>query len=233
MGAAAGARAAGDTRAAAAVGAGPAGGRDCDAGRHAGARTDGAVDGAQTGPTSAPAMGPGVEPGTDSAPTRARLPGRSDHAHQSRSDRSGPVCPGARSPAAGADRFCLRTGRALRVPRARSRRTGQRLVPPDLVISERPAEAADRAVPGHGEGGLMLGLGSSSIGTLVERTSRFTRRLHLPRMATHGHAWPSMPLACAPPTRRTGHRSLGMARRPCETRSPARCGRCPRTCAAR
>jgi len=81
---------------------------------------------------------------------------------------------------------CLRTGRALRVPRARSRRQGRPFVTPELLISHRPAEATDRAVPGHWEGDLILGLGSSAIGTLVERTTRFTLLLHLPRMAGHG-----------------------------------------------
>ena len=81
---------------------------------------------------------------------------------------------------------CLRTGRALRVPRARTRGRGKQFVTPEVLISHRPAEAADRAVPGHWEGDLILGLGSSAIGTLVERTTRFTMLLHLPRMDGHG-----------------------------------------------
>jgi transposase, IS30 family len=80
---------------------------------------------------------------------------------------------------------CLRTGRALRVPRARSRGRGKHFVTPEVLISQRPAEVTDRAVPGHWEGDLILGLGSSAIGTLVERSTRFTLLLHLPRMAGH------------------------------------------------
>jgi IS30 family transposase len=80
---------------------------------------------------------------------------------------------------------CLRSGRALRVPRARSRR-GKNFVTEEILISERPAEAADRAVPGHWEGDLILGLGSSAIGTLVERSTRFTLLLHLPPMDGDG-----------------------------------------------
>src|SRR6516162_442176 len=83
---------------------------------------------------------------------------------------------------------CLRTGRVLRVPRARVRRRGKGYVSPEIMISQRPAEAADRAVPGHWEGDLILGLGSSAIGTLVERTTRFTMLLHLPRHVSHGDA---------------------------------------------
>jgi IS30 family transposase len=82
---------------------------------------------------------------------------------------------------------CLRTGRALRVPRARTRGRGKTFVTPEILISQRPAEAQDRAVPGHWEGDLIVGLDSSAIGTLVERTTRFALLLHLPRMDGHGN----------------------------------------------
>jgi len=81
---------------------------------------------------------------------------------------------------------CLRTGRALRVPRERARGRGKNFVTQEVMIAARPAEAATRAVPGHWEGDLILGRDSSAIGTLVERTTRFTMLLHLPRMADHG-----------------------------------------------
>ena len=81
---------------------------------------------------------------------------------------------------------CLRTGRALRVPRARTKGKGKKFVTAEIMISERPAEADDRAVPGHWEGDLILGLESSAIGTVVERTTRYTLLLHLPRMEGHG-----------------------------------------------
>lgn len=81
---------------------------------------------------------------------------------------------------------CLRTGRALRRPRAiPGERRGKRNIPPEIMISERPAEADDRAVPGHWEGDLIIGKdGASAIGTLVERSTRFVLLLHLP--ADHG-----------------------------------------------
>jgi IS30 family transposase len=81
---------------------------------------------------------------------------------------------------------CLRTGRALRVPRARARRQAWAHVTPEVMISERPAEVEDRAVPGHWEGDLLIGLQRSAIGTLVERTTRFTMLIHLPREAGFG-----------------------------------------------
>ncbi len=82
---------------------------------------------------------------------------------------------------------CLRTGRALRVPRARSRQKAWAHVTPEVLISERPAEADDRAVPGHWEGDLLIGLERSAIGTLVERTTRLTMLVHLPREQGYRH----------------------------------------------
>jgi len=85
---------------------------------------------------------------------------------------------------------CLRTGRALRVPRSRSQNKPQGHVTADVVISERPAEAEDRAVPGHWEGDLIIGTGRSAIGTLVERSSRSTILVHLPRLEGWGERPP-------------------------------------------
>ena len=85
---------------------------------------------------------------------------------------------------------CLRTGRALRQPRSRARNRPQGHVTADVVFSERPAEAADRAVPGHWEGDLIIGTGRSAIGTIVERKSRSTLLVHLPRLEGYGEIPP-------------------------------------------
>ena len=84
---------------------------------------------------------------------------------------------------------CLRTGRALRVPRARTRRARHNergFITPEVTLDRRPAEVTDRDVPGHWEGDLIIGLNRSAIGTLVERVTRYTILLPLPRMEGYG-----------------------------------------------
>jgi IS30 family transposase len=80
---------------------------------------------------------------------------------------------------------CLRTGRAQRRPHMRTEQSGAGRLRNMILISDRPPEIEDRAVPGHWEGDLIIGKGGrSAIGTLVERSSRYVVLLHLP----HGRA---------------------------------------------
>jgi transposase, IS30 family len=102
---------------------------------------------------------------------------------------------------------CLRTGRALRVPRARTRGRGKKFIARDDLIDKRPPEVEDRVQFGHWEGDLIIGLNRSAIGTLVERSSRFTLLLHLPPMEGHGD--PERPrLKNGPP--RAGHGTVAV-----------------------
>ncbi|OAH10561.1 IS30 family transposase [Streptomyces jeddahensis] len=79
----------------------------------------------------------------------------------------------------------LRTGRRMRKRRRRVDQRTQRFIHPKIMISQRPAEADDRSVPGHWEGDLIVGAkNGSAIGTLVERSTRYTLLVHLP----HGHS---------------------------------------------
>ena len=82
--------------------------------------------------------------------------------------------------------MCLRSGRPLRVPRARVRRRGKSFLTDDVMIDQRPPHVEQRLEPGHWEGDLIMGLDSSAVGTLVERSTHYTVLLHLPRIAGHG-----------------------------------------------
>jgi IS30 family transposase len=75
---------------------------------------------------------------------------------------------------------CLRTGRAYRRPKTKRQPSGKGQIVDPVMISERPAEVDDRAVPGHWEGDLLMGRRQTAIGTLVERWSRYVMLFPLP-----------------------------------------------------
>jgi hypothetical protein len=115
---------------------------------------------------------------TQRPPLAHRVPHRSHDVGEPRDDLPGPVRAG-RGELRGELARCLRTGRTARRRRGRNETTGR--IPGMGMITDRPAEAADRAVPGHREGDLILGKANkSAVGTLVERTTRFVLLLHLP-----------------------------------------------------
>jgi IS30 family transposase len=90
---------------------------------------------------------------------------------------------------------CLRTGRAMRYPRSKRLPQGRGQLRDILHISERPAEAADRAVPGHWEGDLVFGKRPSAVGTLVERHSRYLLVFPLPDGVTAHQVRPALTAA--------------------------------------
>jgi IS30 family transposase len=90
---------------------------------------------------------------------------------------------------------CLRTGRAMRHPRAKRLPQGRGQLRDTLHISQRPAEAADRAVPGHWEGDLIFGKRPSAVGTLVERHSRYVLLFPLPQGVTAQQVRPALTAA--------------------------------------
>ena len=107
---------------------------------------------------------------------------------------------------------CLRSGRVQRLPRNRKEHRGK--IPGMVMISERPPEVADRAVPGHWEGDLIVGTGHSVVGTLVERSTCYVLLLHLPNGGTAEAVNNAMP-------RRSGAFLLSLPARSPGTREPS------------
>ena len=171
----------------------------------------------------ASAVGKRLEPGADCLPLAGRLPGRCNHAHQPRSRLSSAVRSKSwRVAPRVTGRSC--TGRAPRTPRARTRGRGKTFISPEIMISRRPAEAADRAVPGHWEGDLILGLGSSAIGTLV---GAYDALHSAAAPAAHDGPWPRG--SCEA----TGPHSPGMVPRRCAMLLRERLSPCLSNCVGR
>ena len=109
---------------------------------------------------------------------------------------------------------CLRTGRTQRRPRGRVETRGR--IPGMVMISERPVEAEDRAVPGHWEGDLLIGKnGYSQVGTLVERSTRYVMLLHLPDGRFPAQVDAAMRKAIKRLPRSSSRRSRGTRERRC------------------
>ena len=121
--------------------------------------------------------------GTDLRLAEAGVLNRPRHADISRSDLSQPLHPDPRRAEEGAD-GTARTARRMRRPKGHNAKSGQGHILDMVSIRERPAEIEDRAVPGHWEGDLLTGAHGTHIATLVERATRFTMLVKIPRKDT-------------------------------------------------